>query len=89
MCVIILDMKTQRTYRLYLAQKTDHTVKADTPAKALRELVAAAGLELATQDGRYGRTTDGQYAAAMLVDTSRVRYADHGTTRLLNGKEVR
>jgi hypothetical protein len=74
--------KKMSSYRLYTKNKTDYTTKATSPAKALRELCKMAGLELATQDGRYGKLTDGTSAAAMTEKWSRAHYADHGTTRL-------
>jgi hypothetical protein len=77
-------------YRLYVASdRTDHRVKGRSPAKALRELVEAAGLELASQDGRYGRLVDGRAVAAMTEDWGRVDGPDARTTRLLHGREVR
>lgn len=69
-------------YRLYADRATDHVVKGSSPAKALRELCAAAGLTLASQDGRYGRTSDGQSVSALTEPWSYSRQRDHGTTRL-------
>lgn len=69
-------------YRLYVdSTKTEHSVKGSSPARALRELTAAAGLELASQDGRYGRLADGTTVAALTEDWSRAHYADARTTR--------
>jgi hypothetical protein len=71
------------TYRLYVdSTKTEHTVKGKSPAKALKELAAQAGLTLATQDGRYGRLSDGTTACALTEPWSRVDSADARTTRL-------
>lgn len=53
--------------------------KDSSPARALRNYF---GDRLATQDGRYGTLADGTHVAALLTDTSRVRYADHGTNRV-------
>lgn len=63
-------------------ETTEHRVAAESPAKALRELVAAAGLTLASQDGRYGKTTDGQSVSALTAKWGRVDYPDARTTRL-------
>ncbi len=72
-------------YRLYLTNtlhgKTDYRVKGNSPAKALRELVAMAGMELVTQNGRYGKTTDGERVAAMTEPWGRVDGPDARTTR--------
>jgi len=71
------------TYRLHLDnERTDHRVKGTSPAKALRELCTLAGLDLATQDGRYGRTAAGQHVMALTESWSAVRHDDHGTTRV-------
>jgi hypothetical protein len=71
-------------YRLYVASdRSDHVVAGRSPAKALRELVEAAGLELASQDGRYGRLVDGTTVAAMTEAWSRRRVDPlERTTRL-------
>jgi len=71
-----------RHYRLYTEDKTDYVVAAPSPARALRMLVNAAGLTLESQDGRYGKTTDGTSVSAMTCQWSRAHYSDHGTTRV-------
>jgi hypothetical protein len=74
---------TGSTYVLYIAnEKTEHVTKMNSPAKALKALAAAAGLTLASQNGRYGRTTDGRNVAALTAPWSRTRYADERTTRI-------
>lgn len=71
-------------FRLYVdSTATSYDADGKSPAKALRELCAAAGLELASQDGRYGRLTDGRSVSAMTMQWGRAHYADHGTTRFL------
>ena len=77
------------SYRLYTDTKTDHVTKAKSPAAALKTLVEMAGLELASQNGRYGKTTDGTNVSAMTVDWSRAHYSDARTTRLLPGERER
>lgn len=76
-------MATTRTYVLDAAPPLPVRTECrdTTPARALRQLVALAGLALVSQDGRYGRTSDGTRVAALTVDAGRARYADHGTTR--------
>ena len=70
-------------YRLYLdSTKTEHSVSGKSPAKALRELAAAAGLTLASQDGRYGKLSDGRSASALTEPWSRAHYSDARTTRV-------
>jgi hypothetical protein len=69
--------------------RTDFVVKGTRPAKALTELVTAAGLALASQNGRYGRLHDGTSVSAMTEAWGRVDSPDARTTRLLDGKEVR
>lgn len=70
-------------YRLYVESKrTDHRTTGRSPAKALRELTAAAGLELASQDGRYGRLTDGRTVSALTEPWGRVDRPDARTTRV-------
>lgn len=62
------------SYRLYLnSEKTDHRCQGSSPAKALRELCEAAGLELASQDGRYGKLADGRSCSALTEPWSRRR----------------
>jgi hypothetical protein len=87
--VIIRDMesktkgaKQMSAYVLYTTENTGHRTTAKSPAAALRELCKMAGLTLESQNGRYGKTTDGQNVAAMTVNWNRAHYADHGTTRL-------
>ncbi len=76
-------MKRQSTYRLYLdSTRTDHSVKGNSPAKALTELAAEAGLNLTIQNGRYGKTSDGQSVSALTENWSRAHYADARTTRV-------
>lgn len=81
--------KRQSRYRLYGKQKTDFVVKAATPAKALVELVKLAGLELASQNGRYGKLADGTAVSAMTEPWGRVDSPDARTTRLHDGRELR
>jgi hypothetical protein len=75
-------------YRLYLdSKKTDFTTDGKSPAKALKELVAAAGLTLVSADGRYGKLDDGRSASAMTETWSRRRLdPNERTTRLLRGR---
>lgn len=71
------------TYILYVdSRETEHRVKGRSPAKALTELVAAAGLELASQNGRYGKLADGRSASAMTAQWGRVDSPDARTTRI-------
>lgn len=70
-------MNTERklqTYRMDAGDETVGTHKAATPAKALREFFGAA---LATQDGRYGRLTDGRSCVALLVHGGRQYRGGH------------
>ncbi len=77
-------MKKQSTYRLYLeSHETDHTVAAASPGKALVLLASAAGVTLASQNGRYGKTTDGRSVSALTMKWGRAHYSDARTTRLL------
>lgn len=63
------------TYVLFVGNDgTEHTVKASSPASALQILAAQAGLNLDTQNGRYGRTADGKQVSAMLVSGGRKTY---------------
>lgn len=60
-------------YRLYVdSERTEFRVKGSRPAKALAELVAEAGLTLASQDGRYGRLDDGRAVMALTEPWGRV-----------------
>lgn len=61
---------------------TERRVNGRSPAKALREMVEAEGMELASQDGRYGKLADGRSVSALTVAWSRVHNSDHGTTRV-------
>jgi hypothetical protein len=64
-------------YRLHVgdnSEATEFTVKGRIPAKALRELVAAAGLTLANQNGRYGTLTDGRKVVAFTEPWGRAYY---------------
>jgi hypothetical protein len=71
------------TYRLNVdSQKTEHTVKGTSPAKALKALVEQAGLALASQDGRYGKLADGRSVSALTEPWGRVDSPDARTTRL-------
>lgn len=71
-------------YVLYVENETtEHEVKAGSPAKALRELVALAEVELESQNGRYGRTTDGKFVAALTIPWGRTDERDARTTRFL------
>jgi hypothetical protein len=71
------------SYRLNVnSEKTEHSVKAKNPTEALRLLVAAAGLSLASQTGRYGRTTGGHSVSALIMAWSATQYADARTTRV-------
>ncbi len=71
------------TYVLYLdSQKTDHAVKGTSPTKALRELVELAGLNLASQTGRYGKVADGRSASALTATWGRTDTPDARSTRL-------
>ncbi len=87
---IILDMETTTQgarkmsyYRLYTdSSKTDYRTKGNSPTKALRELADMAGMELASQDGRYGKTTTGQSVSAMTEPWGRVDSPDARTTRV-------
>lgn len=74
--------RPQSSYRLYTDEKTEYTTKAKSPAAALEMLTEMAGLELASQDGRYGKLTDGRWAAAMTEKWSRAHYTDARTTRV-------
>jgi hypothetical protein len=79
------------TYRLYVdSTKTEHTTKGSSPTIALRKLCSAADVALASQDGRYGRLTDGRSCAALTEPWGRVDAPDARTTRLLpnNRKET-
>ena len=71
-------------YRLYLeSATTEHSVEGNSPAKALVQLVALAGLELASQNGRYGRLSDGRLVGALTEPWSRRRLDPlERTTRL-------
>ncbi len=74
-------MKRQSTYTLYLdSNATDFSTQAATPAKALTALAAAAGLELATKNGRFGKLTDGRNASALTNAWGRAHYR-HDTHR--------
>jgi hypothetical protein len=76
-------MTRTQTYELHTGTAASGvTVKGTSPTKALRDLCALQGFVLASQTGRYGRTTGGRAVSALTVDAGRVRYADHGTTRL-------
>ncbi|MFL5312240.1 MAG: hypothetical protein ACJ79H_17545 [Myxococcales bacterium] len=72
------------SYRLHVdSTATEYTVEGSSPRKALTELVAAAGLELASQNGRYGRLADGRSVSALTMPWSRRRLDPHErTTRL-------
>ncbi len=81
---------SMNTYRLYTdSNKTDVVAAAPSPAKALKVLCDEAGLTLASQNGRYGKTDDGQSVSAMTQPAGRARYSDHGTTRLHYGEGLR
>ena len=63
--------------------RTGRVVAGTSPAKALRQLCADAGLVLASQDGRYGRLVDGRTVAALTEAWSRRRVdPNERTTRL-------
>ena len=68
-------------YRLHTDTATEYRTKGSSPAKALRELAAQAGYELATQNGRYGTATDGTHLSALTEAWGRVHYSDARTTR--------
>lgn len=74
------DNRTTRTYAMYEGNEKTAEYKGTTPSAALRGFF---GDRLASSKGRYGRLNDGRPCAALLTDTSRVRYKDHGTTRPL------
>lgn len=74
-------------YKLYIeSDPTQHVVAGTSPAKALPLLAKMAGLNLVSQNGRYGRvkvddaTTAG--VSAMTMPWGRVDYPDARTTRL-------
>ena len=65
-------------YKLIPARIDESTGKelvaeARTPAKGLTALCAAAGLTLASQDGRYGVTTEGEKVMAATCPWARRR----------------
>ncbi len=68
--------------RTTTAVATDYVVKGTSPTKALRELAALAGYELAEQDGRYGTAADGTKLMALTEKWGRVDSPDARTTRL-------
>lgn len=71
------------SYRLHVdGENTEFRVKGRSPAKALCELVEAAGLELASQDGRYGKLADGRSCMALTEPWGRVDSPDARTTRV-------
>lgn len=70
-------------YKLYVdGEATEHRVAGRSPAKALRDLAALAGLELVSQQGRYGKLADGRSASALTERWGRAHYSEAGTTRL-------
>lgn len=61
-------------YRLHVeSERTKHRVEGTSPARALRRMVAAAGLELRRQDGRYGKLMDGRSCSALTEPHGRRR----------------
>lgn len=62
------------------------TVKGRSPAKALTQMAEMVGLELASQDGRYGRLTDGRTVMAATEAWGRRSYRDARTTRPMRGE---
>ena len=77
-------MKTKSTYRMYIdSSSTEYTAKGSYPAKAMREMAAAAGITIASQDGRYGKTTDGHSISAMTATWGRTVTSEERTTRTI------
>ena len=69
-------------YRLYIdSDRTEYRVKGKSPAKALLELTALAGLTLVSNNGRWGKLNDGRSAGALTEAWGRVDSPDARTNR--------